>query len=149
MPKSLVLEIVTPDRRVFGQEVDAVTAPGVAGEFTILPLHIPFLSSLRVGSIAYKRDGAAQYVFVSGGFIEVTSSRVLVLAEVAEMPHEIDIDRARKARERAEARLVEQREAVDYARAKAALQRAITRIRLHEMAGGGLGLVRPGKPSVP
>jgi F-type H+-transporting ATPase subunit epsilon len=139
MTKRLALEIVTPDRLVLGLDVEGVTAPGVAGEFTILPLHIPFLSSLQVGSIAYKRDGKTDHVFVSGGFAEVTPAKVLILAEAAELPDEIDLDRARKARERAEARLaVERRETVDYVRAKAALQRALLRIKLHSLASEGL-----------
>lgn len=139
MTKRLALEIVTPDRLVLGLDVEGVTAPGVAGEFTILPLHIPFLSSLQVGSIAYKRDGKTDHVFVSGGFAEVTPGKVLILAEAAELPDEIDLDRARKARERAEARLaVERRETVDYVRAKAALQRALLRIKLHSLVSEGL-----------
>ena len=135
MAKTLLLEIVTPDRLVLRQEVESVSAPGVAGEFTVLPLHIPFLSSLRVDSLAYRASGRLNYVFVGGGFAEVSGTKVLILAEVAELPEDIDLERARKAKERAAARLEAQRqEAVDYARAKAALQRAVARIKLHENA---------------
>jgi len=136
MAKTLLLEIVTPDRLVLRQEVDAVSAPGVVGEFTILPLHIPFLSSLQVGSIAYRVGGKLHYVFVTGGFAETTRDKVLILAEVAERPEEIDVDRAHRAMERAAARLeAERKEECDYARAKAALQRAVLRIKLHRNAG--------------
>ena len=138
MAKTLLLEIVTPDRLVLRQTVDSVSAPGVAGDFTVLPLHVPFLSSLRVGSLAYRVDGKLQYAYVGGGFAETTRDRVLVLAEAAELPEEIDAARARKARERAAARLeAQRREKIDYARARAALHRAMTRLRLHEQAGSG------------
>ncbi|WP_428564840.1 MAG: F0F1 ATP synthase subunit epsilon [Solidesulfovibrio sp. DCME] len=146
MSKSLLLEIVTPERLVLGQDVESVTASGVAGEFTVLPLHVPFLSSLRIGSIAFRQHGAVHYVFVTGGFADVTPGRVLILAEVAELAREIDLVRARRSRERAEARLAGQREDVDFTRAKAALQRALTRIKLHELSGSGLGSGRPGHP---
>ncbi len=136
MARTLLLEVVTPDRLVFRQEVESVGAPGTLGDFTVLPMHIPFLSSLRVGSLTYRLDGRLHYVFVGGGFADVTGAKVLVLAEVAELPEEIDVDRARRARERAAARLeTERREKIDYARAKAALHRAVTRLKLHEEAG--------------
>lgn len=128
MAKKLLLEIVTPDRKVLSQEVDYVGAPGALGEFGILPNHIPFLSSLGVGSLYYKDGGKTFYVFIAGGFAEVNGEKVTVLAEVAEKAEEIDIERARKARERAEARLVKQQEQVQFARAQAQLRRAIARM---------------------
>jgi F-type H+-transporting ATPase subunit epsilon len=131
MAKTFALQIVTPDRMVLQKDVDSVTATGVAGEFTALPLHVPFLAALSVGSLAYRENGRLHYVFVSGGFADVTADKVLILAEAAELPEEIDIDRARKARERAEARLAATRqEDIDYTRAKSALQRALTRMKL-------------------
>ncbi|WP_300157784.1 F0F1 ATP synthase subunit epsilon [Solidesulfovibrio sp.] len=145
MAKTLAVEIVTPDRLVLGQEADSVTMSGVAGEFTVLPLHIPFLSALAIGTVVIRRAGAAKSVFVSGGFADVTADRVLILAEAAELPEEIDAERARKARERAEARLaVQHREDVDFTRAKAALQRALLRLKLHGSSGKGLGGVSAG-----
>ena len=136
MAKTLILEIVTPERQVLRREVESVCAPGAAGEFTVLPLHMPFLTSLEIGSLCYRVEGRRHYVFVSGGFAETTRDRVLVLAEVAELPEEIDVDRAQRALDRAAARLeAEKREQIDYARAKAALQRAVLRIKLHREAG--------------
>ncbi len=128
MAKKLLLEIVTPDRKVLSQEVDYVGAPGALGEFGILPNHIPFLSSLGVGSLYYKDSGKTFYVFIAGGFAEVNGEKVTVLAEVAEKAEEIDIERARKARERAEARLAKQQEQVQFARAQAQIRRAIARM---------------------
>ena len=136
MARTFTLEIVTPDRLVLHKTVESVTATGIAGEFTALPLHVPFLSALSVGSLSYRENGKLAYVFVSGGFAEVGPDKVLVLAEAAELPEEIDIDRARKARQRAEARLEAQRkDRVEEARAKAALQRALARLKLHAVAG--------------
>lgn len=139
MAKTLLLEIVTPDRLVLRQEVESVNGPGVAGDFTILPLHVPFFSSLRVGPLNYRLDGESHAAFVGGGFADVTGRRVLVLAEAAELSWEIDVDRARLARDRAKARLVAARqENVDYTRAASALQRAVLRLKLSELAGRGL-----------
>jgi F-type H+-transporting ATPase subunit epsilon len=136
MAPQLLLEIVTPDRQVLSRLVDAVSASGIEGDFCVLPRHIPFLTSLRVGSLSYRLAGALHYVYVGGGFAEVTGARVLVLAEVAELPEEIDVTRAMKARERAEARLRAQlQEEVDFARARSALQRAISRLKIHQEAG--------------
>lgn len=138
MAKTFALEIVTPDRVVLQKTVDSVTATGVAGEFTALPLHVPFLAALAVGNLSYRENGKLAYVFVAGGFAEVGPDKVLVLAEAAELPEEIDIDRARKARQRAEARLAAvQREKIDHARAKAALQRAMSRLKLSEVTRPG------------
>ena len=104
---------------------------------------MPFLAALSVGSLAYRENGRLNYVFVSGGFADVTAGKVLILAEAAELPEEIDIDRARKARERAEARLAATRqEDIDYTRAKSALQRALTRMKLCNVPQAG-GLGRP------
>ena len=95
MSLTLSLEIVTPDKVVLRCDAAAVTAPGVAGEFTALPLHVPFLSALRIGSLHYRGATQNGTVFVSGGFADVTHEKVLILAEAAELPEEIDLDRAR------------------------------------------------------
>lgn len=125
---TLKLEIVTPDRKVLSEDVEYVGAPGVMGEFGILPKHVPFLSALGIGNLHYKQNGKAHYVFVSGGFAEVSNDQVTILAEVAEMATEIDVDRAQKAKERAEQRTAAAKERVDAARNQAALKRAISRI---------------------
>jgi len=84
MSKKLLLEIVTPDRKVLSQDVDYVGAPGALGEFGVLPNHIPFLSALGIGNLYYKDSGKTHYVFVSGGFAEVSPDKVTILAEAAE-----------------------------------------------------------------
>ncbi len=132
MDKQLHLEIVTPDRRVLSETVDYVGAPGYQGEFGILPNHVPFLSSLQVGSLYYKQGGKTHYVFVGGGFAEVNNNRVTILAEVAEKATEIDLAQAQKAKERAEQRLSQERDKIAYARVQAELQRAMARMRARE-----------------
>ncbi|GFM37072.1 F0F1 ATP synthase subunit epsilon [Desulfovibrio psychrotolerans] len=128
MEKSLHLEIVTPDKVVLSETVDYVGAPGFEGEFGILPNHIPFLAALRIGTLHYKVGGKTSDVFVSGGFAEISDNKVSILAESAERVEDIDVERARKAKERAEMRLAQERDRIDAARAQAALQRAIARI---------------------
>ena len=125
---SLKLEVVTPDRKVLSEDVEYVGAPGMLGEFGILPKHVPFLSALGVGNLYYKQGGKKHYVFVAGGFAEVSNDKVTVLAEIAEKAAEIDTDRAQKAIERAEKRAQQAKEKIDSARNQAALRRAIARI---------------------
>ena len=132
MEKSLHLEIVTPDKVVLSEQVDYVGAPGYEGEFGILPNHIPYLCALQIGALYYKAQGHTKYIFVSGGFAEVSDNKVSILAESAELAEDIDIERARKSKERAEARLAHQQEKIDHARAQAAIQRALHRMRTKE-----------------
>ena len=134
MEKSLQLEIVTPDRLVLSETVDYVGAPGYEGEFGILPNHIPFLSALQIGSLYYKVGGKTNYVFVSGGFAEVSNNKITVLAESAEKATDINLERARKAKDRAEQRISQQKDKIDHARAQAALQRAMARLKTREAA---------------
>lgn len=129
MEKSLHLEIVTPDKVVLSEQVDYVGAPGYDGEFGVLPNHIPYLAALQIGALYYKAQGQTKYIFISGGFAEVSDNTVSILAESAERAEDIDIERARKAKERAEARLAQQQEKIDYARARAAIQRALHRMQ--------------------
>ncbi len=131
--EALQLEIVTPDKIVLSEAVDYVGAPGFEGEFGVLPNHIPFLAALQIGLLHYKVAGQIRNVFVSGGFAEVSDNKVSILAESAERAEDIDIDRAQKAKERAEARLAQGREAIDYSRAQAALQRAVQRIHARQL----------------
>ncbi|MBW1918010.1 MAG: F0F1 ATP synthase subunit epsilon [Deltaproteobacteria bacterium] len=129
--KSLLLEVVTPDRKVVSEEVDIVVAPGVEGQFGVLVNHIPFLSALEIGEMYYRKGGQVQYLFIGGGFAEVTGQKVTILADSAERGHEIDVERARRARERAERRLAMGRTAdIDWARAEAALRRSIMRMKV-------------------
>lgn len=129
--KSLLLEVVTPDRQVVSTEVDIVVLPGVQGQFGVLVNHIPFLSALEIGEMYYRKGGQVDYIFVGGGFAEVTGDKVRVLVDSAERGKEIDVERAKRARERAEKRLAAGRTAdIDWARAEAALRRSIARMKV-------------------
>ncbi|UTF50178.1 F0F1 ATP synthase subunit epsilon [Desulfomicrobium sp. ZS1] len=134
MAKTITLEIVTPDKMVLKEEVDYVGAPGINGEFGVLPNHIPFLSALGIGSLYYKLNGKKYYVFVAGGFAEVSPAKVTVLAEVAERAEDIDLERARRAQDRAEQRTKQQQEKLDHAAVQAALARALHRMKCRQNA---------------
>lgn len=129
--KQLLLEVVTPDRKVVSTTADIVVCPGIEGQFGVLIGHVPFLSALDIGEMYYKQGGKTEHLAVSGGFAEVTGAKVTVVAEAAEFGREIDIERARRALERAEKRLAAAKtEQIDYARAEAALRRSIMRMKV-------------------
>jgi F-type H+-transporting ATPase subunit epsilon len=133
MAEKLQLEVVTPDRLVLSEAVDIVMAIGSLGEFGILPNHVPFLSPLMAGELRYRKENQLDYMVVTGGFVEVSQNKVTVLAEAAERAREIDLDRAKRAKDRAEKRLsLAKSEAIDYIRAEAALRRALLRLKVAE-----------------
>jgi len=119
--KQLLLEVVTPDRLVLSTEADVVVCPGIEGQFGVLIGHIPFLSVLDIGEMYYRSANKTEYLAVAGGFAEVTGTKVTIVAEAAELGKEIDVERARRAMERAQRRLAAAKtEAIDWARAEAA-----------------------------
>jgi F-type H+-transporting ATPase subunit epsilon len=129
--KALLLEVVTPDRLVLSTEADVVVCPGVEGQFGVLVGHIPFLSALEIGEMYYRKGGQTEFLAVSGGFAEVTGAKVTIVAEAAEKGREIDVERAKRALERAEKRLAAAKTAeIDWARAEAALRRAMVRAKV-------------------
>ena len=132
MASTIRLEIVTPDKLVLSQDVEYVGVPGLMGQFGVLKNHIPFLSALAIGSLYYRSEGRTRYVFVSGGFADVTQDKLTILAESAERAEEIDVARAKKAKERAEQRLQQEEDRIKAASAEAALKRAIHRITTKE-----------------
>jgi F-type H+-transporting ATPase subunit epsilon len=134
MAENIQLEVVTPEKSVVQDEAKIVMAPGSLGEFGVLAGHTPFMTGLKIGTVHYEdASGKACFVFVSGGFAEALPDRVTILADSAERRKDIDIERAKKAMQRAEERLGKDRtEDIDFARAQAALQRAILRIRMAE-----------------
>ena len=133
MAEKIKLEVVTPKGSIVSDDVDIVTAPGFAGEFGVLANHAPFLSTIKVGTLRYKKDGSEVELMISGGFCEVSNNKITFLVESAEHGHEIDVDRALRAKERAEKRLLqarEKQEKFDRTRAEAALQRALARLKI-------------------
>ena len=137
----MLLELATPTRQLVSEEVDEVVAPGSEGSFGVLPGHAAFLATLGSGEVVYRRGRDEVHLAVHGGFAEVTPERVIILAETAERPDEIDRTRAERARQRAEQRMTGRdpdgaEGEIDYDDAVAAYQRALTRLLVVSIGGG-------------
>lgn len=132
LPEKLKFEIITPHKKVYSNDVDAVVLPGHEGYFGVLPGHTPFLATLKVGEIKVEIDKKETYLATSGGVVEVFPDSVSVLAETAEPATAIDLKRAQASRDRALNRLKEGRKSWDVERAQAALTRALNRISVAE-----------------
>jgi F-type H+-transporting ATPase subunit epsilon len=132
LPESIELIIVTPQRQLLHEKVAAVQLPGASGELGILPGHAPLITELGNAELSYRSSGAGETVILAvlSGFAEVLPDRVTVLAETAERPEEIDVERAKEALARAEKRLASSDPNIDWDRATVALQRALTRIQV-------------------
>ena len=129
MATNFLLEVVTPHRLVISQEVEEITVPGVEGEFGVLPGHTPFFTTLKVGEIMYRAGKEVRHMAVTWGFVEVLSDRVTIVAEAAELAQDIDVERARRAKERAEKMLKQlSPEDRDFYASVGALERAINRL---------------------
>lgn len=131
MAEKLFLEVVTPQKAVVSEEVEIVVAPGSEGEFGALKGHTTFLTSLKIGTLRYKdAKGKERLLFINGGFAEVLPDKVTILAESAEYSKDIDVERATKAKERAEKRLSAKDADTDLVRAEVALKRAVHRLKI-------------------
>lgn len=128
--KNYLLEIVTPERKVYSNQVEMLVARAVSGEIGILAGHTPLVTSLAIGPLRVKKDDTEHLISVMKGFMQVSPDKVVILAEAAELAEEIDIDRAMRAKERAEERIREKKDEIDFKRAELALQRAIARIKV-------------------
>jgi F-type H+-transporting ATPase subunit epsilon len=130
MADRLTLEVATPTRLVLSELVDEVVAPGSLGYFGVLPGHAPFLATLGVGELTYRQGREERHLAVAGGFAEVRDDKVIVLADTAEFPEEIDVARAERARARAEQRLLGRgaETDVDWERVSRAMARAQMRL---------------------
>ncbi len=126
---TLELKIITPERVVYDDYVDVVVVKGVEGELGILPDHTPLVTPLKISVMKIKKDGKEHKVVISGGgYMEVTPESANVITDTAELPDEIDVTRARSAKERAEERLKSDSPDIDFHRAQAALRRALVRL---------------------
>jgi F-type H+-transporting ATPase subunit epsilon len=130
MPDTFQLEIVTPEKLVVKEAVEEAQIPGLDGYLGILPGHAPLITELGVGVITYRAGGTTQTLSVAWGFAEVLQDKVTILAETVERPDEIDVARARQAKERAEQLLQSNDPELDYARAQDDLRRAETRLKV-------------------
>ncbi len=124
------LDVLTPERRFFSDQVEAVTVNGIDGEMTILKNHEPIVAVLAIGKVRFKlKDGTWRTAVNSQGFIEVEHEGVTIYVQACEWPEEIDINRAKAAKERAERRLREQRSLMEYHHTQISLARAMARLR--------------------
>ena len=139
LPTKLTLEIVTPDRALLREEVDEVVVPGSQGEFGVLPGHTPLLSTLKIGELWYRQGQEKHYLAIAFGFVEVLPDRVTVLAQVGERAQEIDVQRAERAKQRAEQRLADAQPHLtqidfDIERARIALMKSLLRLQVASRA---------------
>jgi F-type H+-transporting ATPase subunit epsilon len=129
---AIKLIVVTPEREVVRDEVEELQVPGSEGYFGVLPGHAPLFSELKVGELAYRKGTRWTFLAVAWGFAEVLPDQVRILAETAERAHDIDLERAQRARQRAEELIARGGEDLDYNKALVALERAIIRIQVSQ-----------------
>jgi F-type H+-transporting ATPase subunit epsilon len=129
---TVLVEVVTPERVVYSGDARIVVAKGVEGDLGILPNHLPLVTPLKIAPVQIKKvDGSEEFIAVSGGFLEVRKEKITILAQSAELPEDIDVNRAQAAKERAERRIAESgKEAADFKRAQLSLQRAMARLQV-------------------
>lgn len=131
MAEKLKVDLVTPYKKILSEEVDEITATGALGEFSVLPGHAPFLTSLKIGELTYKKGGQLHHLALNWGYFEVENDKVTVLVETAERADEIDLERAKAALGRAEAALKQlSPEDKSYKIQEAALERALIRMQV-------------------
>jgi len=127
--RNISVEIVTPDRVVFNEPGEFVVVPGIEGYLGVLPMHAPIVSGLNIGVLKVITGGKENKLAISGGFMEVNNNKVVILADTAERSNEIDVERAKKARERAENRMTNLAKDTDIVRAELALRKALARLK--------------------
>lgn len=127
---TLKLEIVTPEAKIYSEDVDSVTLPGVEGELGIFPMHIPLMTQLSAGEVCARKDGQDHFLAVGEGFVEVSGERVAILTDMAIKADDIDEAKAEEARKRAEARLQDKLGADETATVQAALMHSLTQLNV-------------------
>jgi len=128
--KTLTVSVVTPDGPVLEEDYEMVIGKSDSGELGILPDHIPLVTPLVISTVRLKTENQVNHLAISGGLMEVNANKVTILAQSAEKPADIDVERAREAKERAESRLQSKQDDIDSKRAQLALHRAINRINV-------------------
>ncbi|MBP9903307.1 MAG: F0F1 ATP synthase subunit epsilon [Verrucomicrobia subdivision 3 bacterium] len=130
MANTLKLEIVTPESKVYSEDVDMVTLPGIEGEMGIFPMHVPLMTQLVSGEVGVRKGGQDFFLAVGDGFVEVTSERVSILTDMAVKAENIDETKAEADRQRAEARLAEKLDDEEVATVKAALDHSLAQLKV-------------------
>lgn len=123
------LDVVTPQKLAYSEQVDLIEGPAIDGLIGILPDHAPLVTAMKIGVVRVVKDGEETQIAISEGFMEVQPDQINLVVRTAELPEEIDVDRAKSARERAEEKLEKDRESIDFARAEAAYDRAKARLK--------------------
>lgn len=124
------LEVITPDKEFFKEEVEMVILRGAEGDMGIMKNHIPLVTPLAIGKLRIKINGTYKEAAIASGFVNIQKDKTIILTDSAEWPEDIDVERARKAKERAEQRLADSQAKIDRARAQAAFERAINRLTI-------------------
>lgn len=127
---TLKLEIVTPEAKIYSEDVDMVTLPGVEGELGIYPMHVPLLTQVVAGELVARKAGQDHYLAVGEGFVEITGSRVAVMTDMAIRADDIDEAKAEEARKRAESRLAEKLGAEETASVQAVLAHSLAQLNV-------------------
>ncbi len=127
---TLKLEIVTPEAKIYSEDVDSVTLPGVEGELGIFPMHIPLMTQLSAGEVCARKNGQDHFLAVGEGFVEVSGERVAILTDMAIKADDIDEAKAEEARKRAESRLQDKLGADEHATVQAALLHSLTQLNV-------------------
>lgn len=130
MANTFYLEIVTPERNFFSGDVEMVILRTPEGEMGILPGHMPMVVVVDIGPLRIKKDGEWLEAALTEGFMKIKQDHTIMLTDTAEWPNEIDINRAKAAKERAEERLHRQTSQLEYTRSQAALSRALARLKV-------------------
>ena len=130
MAATLKLEIVTPDAKVFSEDVDMVTLPGVEGEMGIYPQHVPLMTQIVPGEVVVRKGGQDSFLAIGEGFVEITGDNVSILADMAIRAENIDEAKAEEARRRAEARLAEVLDDEETATVQASLAHALAQLKV-------------------
>ena len=128
--ETIRLEIITAEREVLSDDVNVVVAPGIDGELGILPHHAPLLTVLDPGELRIVKDGEETFITVTGGFLEVLGDRVIILADAAERPEEIDVERAEQALKRAQEQLAGRQTDINLENALASMRRSQARLKV-------------------
>ena len=130
MAATLKLEIVTPESKIYSEDVDMVTLPGTEGEMGIYPMHIPLMTQIAHGEIIARKGGVDHYLATGEGFVQITGDRVAILTDMAIKADDIDEAKAEEARKKAEARLAEKLTDEETATVQAALLHSLTQLNV-------------------
>ncbi len=133
------LDIVTPQKLVYSDKIDMLEGPAIDGLIGILPRHAPLVTAMKIGIVKVRKGGEDKEIAISEGFMEVQPDRINLVVRTAEMPEEIDVERAEAAKERAKERIESEKDSIDFVRAEAAYERSIARLKVAQHKGHSLG----------